>query len=323
MTESNVPQLGRAALFNYLHGAKRVLLAGAGGGCDIYCGIPLYFTLKSLGYDVQLANLSFTPLHRTDAVMHSATLYEVTAATQGSAGYFPEASLCRWFAKRGEMVSVFALDRTGVDPIASAYQLMVKLRNIDAIVLVDGGTDSLMRGDEFDLGTPQEDVASIIAASEIDLPRKALVCAAFGVDSYHGVCHAQFLENAAAIVKAGKSLGVFSADPTLPEVQAYLDAVDHLTADTPGYPSIVNTSMCSAIRGEYGDVHATRRTVGSKLWINPLMSLYWAFELNAVADRILYRQFVRPTRDYSELTLAIEIFRDRLTSPRGFEQIPV
>jgi hypothetical protein len=323
MAESIGSQLGRARLFDYLHGAKRVLLAGAGGGCDIYCGIPLYFALQAQGHEVHLANLSFTYLHTTDATKHGAALYEVTADTQGSPGYFPEVSLCRWFAKLGESVRVFAFERTGVDPIAKAYKRLAKMLEIDAIVLVDGGTDSLMRGDEFHLGTPQEDVASIIAASETSVARKALVCAAFGVDAFHGICHAQFLENAAHLTKAGHSLGVFSADPSLPEVRHYLDAVEYLNSDMPRVPSIVNTSMCSAIRGDYGDVHTNHRTAGSKLWINPLMALYWGFELDPVADRLLYREHVRKTQTYPDLSAAIGMFRESLAARREFEQIPV
>ena len=45
-------------------------------------------------------------------------------------------------------------------PIANTPQKMVRL-GVDTLVLVDGGTDSLMRGDEEGLGTPHEDIASL------------------------------------------------------------------------------------------------------------------------------------------------------------------
>jgi hypothetical protein len=40
-------------------------------------------------------------------------------------------------------------------------------------------------------------------------------------------------------------------------------------------PSIVQSSVASACTGHFGDHHATDRTHGSKLFINPLMGLYW------------------------------------------------
>lgn len=44
-------------LFAALDGARRVLVAGAGGGFDVYAGLPLAVSLLDSGVDVQLANL--------------------------------------------------------------------------------------------------------------------------------------------------------------------------------------------------------------------------------------------------------------------------
>jgi hypothetical protein len=40
-----------------LESSRCVLVAGAGGGCDVYCGLPIYERLRSLGRKVFLANL--------------------------------------------------------------------------------------------------------------------------------------------------------------------------------------------------------------------------------------------------------------------------
>lgn len=57
----------------------------------------------------------------------------------------------------------------------------------------------------------------------------------------------------------------------------------------PRYVSIANSSILSAIHGHYGDHHFTERTRGSELWINPMMSQYWCYDLPAVAQRLQYR----------------------------------
>jgi len=52
----------KIAFFDELNAAQNILIAGAGGGFDVFCGLPLYFWLKKLGKTVHLPNLSFTEL---------------------------------------------------------------------------------------------------------------------------------------------------------------------------------------------------------------------------------------------------------------------
>src|SRR5947209_3070929 len=149
--------------FDELESAKRVLIAGAGGGFDVFGGLPLYFALRGAGKEVFLANLSFSSL-RPDAGRYlTPTLVEVTADSEGSKYYFPEKHLSQWFRDRGQEVPVYCFHRTGAAPVARGYAALAAELKPDTVVLVDGGTDSLMRGDEDGLGTPQEDVASIAA----------------------------------------------------------------------------------------------------------------------------------------------------------------
>jgi hypothetical protein len=44
--------------FKEIEYAQSILLAGAGGGFDIFSGLPLYFGLRNLGKQVYLANRS-------------------------------------------------------------------------------------------------------------------------------------------------------------------------------------------------------------------------------------------------------------------------
>lgn len=61
------------------------------------------------------------------------------------------------------------------------------------------------------------------------------------------------------------------------EVELYRQAAEFTFSRMPDHVSIVSSSILSAIAGEFGDCHATVRTDGSELWINPLMGMYWAF----------------------------------------------
>jgi hypothetical protein len=205
-----------------------------------------------------------------------------------------------------------------------AYRELTTGLGIDTVILVDGGTDSLMRGDEVGLGTPSEDMASIAAVDGLDLPRKLLVCLGFGIDSFHGVCHAHVLEAVADLTVHGGFLGAFSLHQETSAVRRYIEATRHVFAAMAHHVSIVSSSIVSALEGRFGDYHATDRTAGSQLWINPLMTLYWCFTLRAVAERVLYLDYLVATETFTDVMVAIANFRAQLPQPslRSWQQIP-
>jgi hypothetical protein len=296
-------------LFEKLEPARTILIAGAGGGFDVFSGLPLYFALRSAGKAAHLANLTFSNLPPESAGRTLApALTEVTADSEGSKYYFPEKHLSQWFRDHGQEVPVYTLHRVGPAPILGAYRHLVDILGIDTLVLVDGGTDSLMRGDEDGLGTPVEDMTSICAADQLDLPRKILLCLGFGIDAFHGVCHNHVLEAVAELARAGGYLGAFSLTADMPEVRLFRDATEYVLAQTSSRPSIVCTSILSAIEGQFGNHHRTDRTAGSELYINPLMSLYWAFRLDQVARRVPYLNGMRNLCGYVDVEQYIDLY---------------
>jgi hypothetical protein len=316
----------RLPFWDELEKAENVLLAGAGGGFDIFCGLPLYFALKSAGKNVHLANLSFSmlPPPGTGAKERlSPSMLEVTADTPLFTNYFPELLLAQWFRTQGEATSIYCFEGTGVKPLHASYQTLAEHLQLDTVVLIDGGTDSLMRGDEAGVGTPEEDIASILAVNELDIARKLLVSVGFGVDHFHGVCHAHFLEAVAELTRKQSYLGMFSLHEDMPEVLKYRRVCRAVFHAMPHHVSIVSSSILSALAGHYGDHHETERTKHSTLWINPLMPVYWCFRLQQVAERILYPATIKETESYAELTRIIEVFRYEQDLLRPYEPIVV
>jgi hypothetical protein len=96
------------------------------------------------------------------------------------------------------------------------------------------------------------------------------------------VHHAHFLENVAYHMRNGGFLGTFSLLPQQEEAQKFLEAYASCAPSN----SIVCASVASAVEGRFGNYHhpaTNARTAGSKLFINPLMSMYWCFDLEHVA----------------------------------------
>ena len=308
--------------FNELEKAQNILIAGAGGGFDVFCGLPLYFWLKKAGKTVHLANLSAGALGFCDAENPTPALWRVTARTAATK-YFPEMHLSAWLTERYGETPIFAIAPSGARPVSAAYEWLARTLQPDAIVLVDGGTDSLMRGDEAGLATPEGDAVSLLAVHALSgIPKKLLVCLGFGVDTHHGICHAHFLENVAALSRNDAYLGAWSLLHDSEEFRLYRDACEFAFARLPQQPSIVNASIIAAVAGSFGDIHPTKRTEGSKLFINPLMGLFWSFRLENVARRNLYLDQIRDTDTTEEVALAIEEFRDSLPAIRPWTTIP-
>jgi len=310
-------------LWERLSQAKTILLAGAGGGYDIYSGLPLYFGLKAQGKTVHLANLSFTTIYATNGKRLGPSLIKVTERTEPELSYFPELHLCRWLKEReGKSVPLYCIERAGAREVGLAYQKLVEhLGGVDAIVLVDGGTDSLMRGDEPKLGTPEEDLASLLAVERLEgVGSKSLACLGFGVDVFHGVCHHYFLEAVADLTTKGAYLGAWSLTPELPEAVAFRAAYDYVRRRMQS--SIVSSSILGAIEGRFGNWHETTRTEGSELYINPLMGLYWAFDLPAVVERHLFIRELAEIEGW--IPLARAIFQRHLAQEkREWQHLPM
>jgi hypothetical protein len=300
----------QSLLFQQLATARRIFVVGAGGGYDIFSGVPLALHLRSRGQAVVLGNLSFVDLPRTDCAEITKGTYVVTPETRDQA-YFPEKFVIDWLGRRGETsMPMIAFSRTiGVADRIKAFRAAIEAYDIDAIVLVDGGTDSLIFGDEPGLGTITEDASSCVAANELGLERAYLACLGFGVDHFHNVSHYAFLENAATMIRDGGFLGTFSLLREHPEGAALLDLVDYANERLPQFGSIVCNSIASAVRGEFGNYHATARTGGSELFINPLMAQYWCFRLRNVVARMHFAEAVKGTRMMQQVDTQIDKVR--------------
>jgi hypothetical protein len=193
-----------------------------------------------------------------------------------------------------------------VRPLLDSYQELVNHLNIDAIVLVDGGVDSLLRGDETELGTLLEDSLSLCAVNEIkNVQTKIIACIGFGAEL--DMSYAHVLENMSALIRNDNFLGSCSLLKHMESYQLYEDAVMYVHDVPQQEPSVIQSSVVSAVRGEYGDYHLTERTRGSRLWISPFMSIYWFFNLKAIAKANVLLPQIRYTDTMSD---AVRVLRE-------------
>lgn len=279
---------------------KSILIAGMGGGFDIFCGLPIYFELKNRGLNVHLANYSFSYFDFFEGIQLTESLYGVKAGGDLISPYFPERYLSEWFRdKRGEDVTIWSFQKLGVRPLLENYRVLVKHLGIDAIILIDGGVDSLMHGDESAVGTIVEDTISLVAVGELeDVPVKLTTCVGMGAEQ--DISYPQVFENIAQLAGSGAFLGACALTKNFPSYQSYEDAVLYVQAKEFQDPSVINSSIISAVQGNHGNYHLTTKTKNSHLSISPLMSLYWFFELSAIAERNMFYSHIGTSQTFHD-----------------------
>lgn len=315
--ELNLPILDR------LVGCENLLIAGMGGGFDVFCGLPIYFELRRRGQKAHLANFSFSDIAGFEGGDRlTDTLVGVEAKHEGITLYFPELYLARWFREeRDEAVTIWCFQKTGSRPLLENYRVLVEHLSVDGILLIDGGVDSLMRGDEAGTGTLIEDAISLFAVNELTQISPRLVgCIAFGAE--RDITYAHVFENIATLTKAGGFLGACSLTPQMEAYQAYEEAVLFVQGQDFQEASVINSSLVSAVRGHYGDYHLIDRTSSSRLWISPLMPIYWFFDLPTVAQHNLYLSHLWSTDSFMDAVRAYRLCARHIPK-RSASRIPL
>ena len=160
------------------------------------------------------------------------------------------------------------------------------------------GVDSLARGTEAEPGTFIEDTVSMAALAELP-PSILQILACIGFGAEREVTHTHILENIADLTQRGAFYGACALTKAMAEYQAYEAAVIAVHEQPFQDPSVINASIISAVRGEYGNYHLTEKTQGSRLWISPLMSLYWFFDFPTVVAQNAIRASLATRRTLS------------------------
>jgi hypothetical protein len=295
-----------------LGGARRVLVAGCGGGYDVLGAVPLRHALLAAGIEVELASLSFCYLNGLDGARQDPqvpNLYEVTGAAATRDAYCPEAHLARFLGQR-----IWCFDKTGVRPLVAAYRALVDRLAIDAVILVDGGIDAVLRGDETSLGTPSEDLASLAAATSLGIP-VVLACVGMTAELRDGIAHAQVFERIAELTREGGYLGASSLVPGTPGTDEYVMAVKTVfVGQDRQKQSHVHKVILQALEGSFGPT-------APHVWLSALAPMFWFFDARIAARTHTFLDDLRATDSIWDVALRIEAarhdmrIRERTTIP--------
>jgi len=256
----------------------------------------------------------------------------VSARSAADPDYGPEVHVCSFldarFPERAPHHAYAHYARAfSVDRLSRVYQTLMREHAVDALVLVDGGSDSLMVGDEAGLGDPVEDAVSVAAVASLQgLKARILVAVGLGADRFNDVSDASTLRAVAELTRSGGYLGAVSLEPTGPGFELYRACIGHVNARQT-FRSVIAGTIVAATRGEFGRERlppelADRVQVDSVfLW--PLMAMLWAFDVERVAERSLLVRWVRGCESQLIASAAVEEARRHLGPRlRGVEDLP-
>lgn len=271
---------------------RRVLIAGIGGGWDIYGALPLVQAWRD-ECRLTLANLS-----------SMTSGFDLRVAGEEDV---PEQLLAKLIGEQ-----VYVLGKEGVASVRSAYLKLIDRYSIDAIVLLDGGVDSLMRCDEQGPGTILLDSISLAAIDSLPVATKILACLGFGTETDEGVCHFRVLENMAALAREDAVLGGCMLTRGMVEFQFY-ESICLRAFATPVQRSHIHTRVIPAVRGEFGryemyhDKYQPLELLAERPpWISPLMAWFWFYNADEVRRRNLLVPWIKDTETFADVEVVYE-----------------
>lgn len=300
---------------------KRIFIVGCGGGYDIMSGLPLYFRLKDLGIDVILGNFSFTnpEKYRKTAEKICEHAYRITPEIQepeisildevkmtetefskfldmiGSnreeyikyhdkTDYFPELRIATHPHVNDNVILLEISD--SVPRVRETYSQLCQKLGFDTVVLIDGGTDSIMLGDEKELGTPYEDMMHICGlwSCPINVDSFLLVLG-YGLEL--GIDCDDIERNIKIIQEKGGFHGSHALSMNHDEVKKFREVLE---LSNPRH-SIICAGVRAALDGRFGELHdysVEHRIKNNRPIIREETCSYYMFDLNTVAESVIY-----------------------------------
>lgn len=229
---------------------RPVILAGCGGGCDIYGAMPLYYQFKDSAPEIIIVNLSFAhPGILREQICAEEVVDGCFKINQGSQfddrDYLPECLLANKLNH-----TVYAIcNYDTVQSILNSYLAITRDLNEYDFYLVDGGCDVLLSGNETALATYVEDMMHLKAVLQLQRAQNIYVCAiGLNVDCGHGVLEHELIKRLEDLQDNGTLISSELLKLSDDKTKFYYDIV----LDCNPSLSCVQSFVCAALEGQTG-----------------------------------------------------------------------
>jgi hypothetical protein len=273
-----------------LHGARKALVVGIGGGGDVVGALSAAGLAAAGGTPSILGGLTWErrpidPLpgpRRLDEVRGAEVLNGCVAlagpGTTGPGGFrFAEARMAELLGEPTLLLDPHGGPAAVADGLAHAAQQL----GADVVVLLDVGGDVLAHGDEAGLSSPLADAVVLAAAPRLIASGVEVIGAVFGAGCDGELTPEEVVERLGEIAAAGGALGDHQLD------DATMDRLEAAVAKVPTEASLMALRCARGERGEQ-PIREGRRFVrltdaGGRLALfDPVVALQSAARLAAV-----------------------------------------
>ena len=301
---------------NQLYEYGNIMIGGCGGGYDIYTSIPIYLDLLKRGHNITMTNVTFTNidvLQTYPQVMKG--LWVVTAeSAKMIKGFHPELSLSIALLKRGISQSIYCVSRSAsMEDLCNIYDYIIKKHSIEAILVADGGYDSLLSGTEEELGTPVEDMMTLSSIhTMIQRYKLPAYVSSLGLHLEHEIRETDMFESITRLSAHGGLLDCIFLQKDQPHVREYMNIVMECQPEN----TIINSQIVAALEGHYGNYYhpAIRHRVGSiPTNINYLTHTMHIFNLEHIVAQNKYIHLIKNGKSDKEVDEIIKDYRSKIT----------
>jgi len=278
---------------------ENILIAGIGGGFDIFSGLPFLYQLKQKN-NVFLANYSFSDLNSlVSDYKISESLFEVSKKDKDYSNfYFPEYFLSEYLEEfYKEKIPIYCFEKTGVVPLYNSLKKIIEEKHINKIILVDGGFDSIMKDFSKNNGTILEDFISLAAINkiindyfEIEIN---LICCGYGTEVEEKIDFNKILNNISEI----ENIDVQFFNKKSKEFIFYKNAYKQVISKNIS-PSHIQGRIIDAVEGKFGKY--------SGVDYNCFMSLFYIFDAKEIISKNTVLHIIDNTYTFNQV---VELYK--------------
>jgi len=291
----------------------QAIIAGCGGGYDVFGGLPLYSQIVKQGSLTPIL-VSFSFVNRELLLQRGVELIDHFYAVRpgpmdidASTTYFPE-----WHLARQLGVTVYAFDMGAtVRDLIRGYEHLMRLHpKIIRIFLIDGGCDVLLTGHETGLGTPVEDMIHLKAVMELEIPHKTLLAVGVNIDVADGVVFEELIQRLEDLQQRNILCSKWVLTKEDPTVIFYMETLSQCRPQD----TIAQSLIVEAIKGSRGNVipkhleariDKRREDGGSTIDLSELTCTLHEFDLMAVGREVGYLDLIDPDMNRDEVDALI------------------
>lgn len=275
---------------------QNILIIGIGGGFDVYCGLPIMYELLKLNKNIILANYSFTNFMestiKTDSININPNLIENKSSIK-IPHYNPEIYLKEGLKNIYDIdQTIYSIKREGYKTTLKQMEFIVNKHDIDCIIAIDGGVDSIFHGDEEGCGTILEDSITLSCLREIKLD-KYLVCIGLGTEIEEKLCNYTAFEIISEKFKDESILGTCSLTKSMESFHFFKTLCEYCWNIPNHKKSHISSRIIPAVEGDFG----------GDVFYNFLMGLYFFFKLDNVVEKNTLIEQLKLTTNFGECML--------------------